>query len=363
VSPWDEVLGQPAAVDALRAALRADEVGHAWLLAGPRAAGQAELVRALAMALNCPDAAAPDEPCGSCSTCERIARGVHPASDTFEPEGAFHVVDAVRGTWTPEATRSLTEGRRRVLRIVAADRMNEGAQNAFLKILEEPPASLVWVLDAEDESALLDTIVSRCRRLDLVPWRPEVLRELAGRIGIADDQQQALARVALGSPQRLRDLADPDVAEARWRHLAIVDRLATEGPGCVVPLAKELNRWARSRVEPLKEQHQVELEQAALDGADRGAGDVAVLGLELRRVVADVLQHRPQVLQVEQKQAPVVGDLEHQAKHALLYVVQAKHATKQQRPHVRDGRTHRKAQVSVDVPELDRAAGELRLQL
>ena len=62
----------------------------------------------------------------------------------------------------------------------------------------------------------------------------------------------------------------------------------------------------------------LDLEQRALDRADRRGRDVAVLGRELLRVVADVLQHRAQILQVEQQQAVVVGDLEHQRQHALL---------------------------------------------
>jgi DNA polymerase III subunit delta' len=259
VTRWDEVLGQPAAVTAVRAALRADEVAHAWLLVGPRAVGQVELTRALAAALNCPESTAVDEGCGRCSTCERIARGSHPAVADLEPQGASHLVDDVRDEWMPLATRTLTEGRRRVLRIVAADRANEAAQNAFLKVLEEPPPSVVWVLDVEDEGALLDTVISRCRRLDLVPWGPEAMRTLADRLGVPGEQQEALSRAALGSPGRLRDLADPDVAQARWEHLSLLDRLATGGPGQVVPAAKERVAWARSRLAPVKERHQEEL--------------------------------------------------------------------------------------------------------
>jgi hypothetical protein len=86
-----------------------------------------------------------------------------------------------------------------------------------------------------------------------------------------------------------------------------------------------------------------ERQQAALDGADRGGGDVAVLGGELLGVVADVLQHRAQVLQVEQQQAVVVGDLEHQLQHAGLRVVEVEQAGEQQRPHVGDGGAHRVA--------------------
>jgi DNA polymerase III subunit delta' len=259
VTRWDDVLGQPAAVTALRTALRADEVAHAWLLVGPREVGQVELTRALAAALNCPEATASDEACGRCSTCDRIGRGAHPAVADLEPQGASHLVDDVREEWMPLATRTLTEGRRRVLRIVAADRANEAAQNAFLKVLEEPPPSVVWVLDVEDEGALLDTVVSRCRRLDLVPWGPDAMRTLADRLGVPTEQREALSRAALGSPGRLRDLADPDVAKARWDHLALLDRLATGGPGQVVPAAKERVAWARSRIAPVKERHQEEL--------------------------------------------------------------------------------------------------------
>lgn len=258
---WDEVLGQPAAVTALQAALRSDEVAHAWLFVGPRGVGQQQAVRALTAALNCEDPPAADSGCGVCSTCDRIARGVHPTVTDLEPRGANYLVDDVREEWMPLATRTLTEGRRRVLRISAPERANEAAQNAFLKILEEPPPSVVWVLDVEDESALLETVVSRCRRLDFVWWGPEHLDAHARRLGVPDEQRPALVRAALGSPDRLADLADPDIAQARWDHLALLDRLATCGPGEVVPAAKDRVQWAKSRVAPLKERHQVELAQ------------------------------------------------------------------------------------------------------
>jgi DNA polymerase III subunit delta' len=261
---WSLVLGQPVAVTALRRAVADDEVSHAWLMVGPSGVGQREATRALAMALNCPDAG-DGAGCGTCDTCRRITKGAHPAVDELEPEGAHHVVDTVREEWIRAATRTMAEGRRRVLRIVAADRMNEAAQNAFLKILEEPPPSVVWVLDAQDEGPLLGTVRSRCRRIELVPWGPDALAELAERLGIDPHRREPLIRAALGSPQRLRDLADPDVAEARDRHLEIVERLAEAGPGDAVPIAKGLVAWSKARATALKEVHQAELER--LEGA------------------------------------------------------------------------------------------------
>jgi hypothetical protein len=74
-----------------------------------------------------------------------------------------------------------------------------------------------------------------------------------------------------------------------------------------------------------------DLHQAALDRADAGRADVAVFGRELARVLADVLQHRAQVLQVEQQEAVVVGDLEDELQHALLDLVEREHAGEQQR--------------------------------
>lgn len=258
VGPWSAILGQPAATAALRAALVNDELAHAWLLVGPAHVGQLEIARALGAALNCPTPAAADLGCGDCAACRRILEDKHPAILDMVPEGAFHRVDEVR-SWIHDATLTMAEGRRRVVRIIAADRMNEAAQNAFLKILEEPPPSVVWLLEVQDDSALLDTVISRCRRLDLVPFGPDALMQRAREWEVPEEHREALVRASLGLPERLRDLADPEVAAARWRHLAILDRLATGGPGQVVPLAKELVTWARGRAVPLKAKHALEL--------------------------------------------------------------------------------------------------------
>lgn len=256
---WDDVLGQPAAVTILRSAVARDEVAHAWLFVGPPGVGQRQAARALAADLNCEREGG--AACGQCSTCRRIADGTHPASRDFEPEGAFHVVDAVRGEWIPAATRTLLEGRRQVLRIGAAHRMNEGAQNAFLKVLEEPPPSTVWVLDVEEEDALLETVVSRCRRIDFVAWTPEALAAQAGRLGVPEHRRNALVRASMGSPQRLRDLADDDVAAARQRHLRLISRLAEEGPGIVVGVARDVDEWAKNRRKVQRDHNREELDR------------------------------------------------------------------------------------------------------
>lgn len=281
--PWaDAALGGARAVaTSLHDAVVGARLSHAWLLVGPDGVGQRELAVALASHVNCRDEAPAVRPCGACDACLRTARDVHPALVTFEPDGAAHRVEDVRGAWTDAAMRTTPEARRKVLRIVAADRMNIAAQNAFLKLLEEPPASVVWILEAEDPGRLLETIVSRCRRADLPPWGSSDVRtwltsHLGGGAGGGPEDEarieaavcaarssgewlRGLRRDLAGvGPREARDVLDA-VRTVRQQHLGLVDLLAREGPGAVVPTAKRLVAVAKERREALADRHASEM--------------------------------------------------------------------------------------------------------
>lgn len=293
---WAEagVGGAHGAAVSLHDAVVTDRLSHAWLLVGPEGVGQRELAIALAATSNC-RADGPERPCGTCETCLRTHRDVHPALITFEPDGAAHRVEDVRGAWNEAAMRTTPEARRKVLRIVAADRMNIAAQNAFLKLLEEPPASVVWILEAEDPGRLLETILSRCRRIDLPPWSSADVRawlgtQLGGGAGGGPDDTQRieaavcaarssadwlrgmrrdLAGVGSGvasgvGPRESRDVLDA-VARLRAEHLELIDVLASAGPGAVVPTVKRIIGTAKARREALADRHAIEM--AALEEA------------------------------------------------------------------------------------------------
>ena len=264
---WDRAIGQAPAAAAMRSAIRDGTVPHAWLLVGEPGIGQDPLVVALTAALECerdPDGDGPrDEGCGECSVCQRVGRGTWSAATTFEPEGTQHLVGAVRDEWLPAATRTGLEGRRRVLRIRAADRMNEQAQNAFLKVLEEPPAAVLWILEVVDESQLLDTIHSRVRRVDLAPWRPEDLVAWAATdpdVALTGDEAASLARVATGSPRRLRELGSPARSAARDANLDVLRRLVEEGPHVVDELARDVLKAGRAAEKEHKQHQAAELD-------------------------------------------------------------------------------------------------------
>jgi DNA polymerase III subunit delta' len=282
--PWAAatVGGARAAARALREAAATDRLAHAWLLVGPDGVGQRELAIALAATLNCAAADPAQRPCGGCDQCARTMREVHPALVAFEPDGAAHRVEDVRGAWADAASRTTPEARRKVLRVVAADRMNAAAQNAFLKMLEEPPASVVWILEAEEPGRLLETVLSRCRRVDIPPWSTDdVRRTVRDRLGgtaaatsgddLARIEAAACAARSSGDWLRgvLRDLADVGPREARETldalimqrsvHLGVLGALADGGPGVVVPTAKGLVATAKARRERLAERHAAEL--------------------------------------------------------------------------------------------------------
>ena len=113
---WD-VPGQEHAVEVLRQAVERDEVSHAWAFIGPAGVGQEAATRWLAAALNCGSFS---PPCGGCDVCRRCLSGAYPALEEFAPVGAFHRVNDVRTQWLRTASRTLGEGRAKVLRIIDA---------------------------------------------------------------------------------------------------------------------------------------------------------------------------------------------------------------------------------------------------
>lgn len=225
---WD-VPGQEHAVAVLQRAVERDEVAHAWAFLGPAGVGQEAAARWLAAALNCGSFT---PPCGACDICRRCLSGAYPALFEFEPVGAFHRVDDVRDQWLRSASRSLTEGRCKVLRVAAADRMNEQAANTFLKGLEEPPPATVWVLEITDPDELPDTILSRCRVVRFTAWSDAVLDAEAQQRGLIDQRERELAvRAAMGSPAALERFAGPGGLDDLRAHRAWPGLLREGGPG------------------------------------------------------------------------------------------------------------------------------------
>ena len=179
-----------------------DDPPHAILLSGPPNVGKTTLALDLAAGLLClaPDPA--DRPCRACLACRKVERGVHPDVHRLLPQGPGGQIRiaAVRELGSALALLPL-EGRRRIAIVESADRLNEDAQNALLKTLEEPPAGTVIVLCADDDDPILPTVRSRSVRLALPSLPPTVVAAFLGDRGMTDTARAArIARLAAGRP-------------------------------------------------------------------------------------------------------------------------------------------------------------------
>jgi DNA polymerase-3 subunit delta' len=251
---WD-IPAQPRAAEVLSGAVARDDIGHAWAFLGPPDVGQQQAARAFAAAAN--------GVAGDAVQAGRFMRGAHPAYREFVPVGAFHRKDDVHGLWLEAANSTVKEGRVKVLRIVAADRMNDNAANAFLKALEEPPPGTVWILDLADPADLPDTILSRCRVLTFRPWTAAQLADLAVQLGLRGTDADLAVRAAMGSPSTLRRLADPRALADYRDHRSWLVRIRGEGPGFALRASRALKDEIARRVKAIETEGDAELTRLA----------------------------------------------------------------------------------------------------
>ncbi|MGH8960862.1 MAG: DNA polymerase III subunit delta' [Jatrophihabitantaceae bacterium] len=233
MSVWDNLVGQDAAVDELRAAALASNdviagravtsgsLAHAWLFTGPAGSGRSVAARAYAAALQCERV---DDPgCGVCSACHTVLASSHPDVYTIVPDGLSIGVDLMREVVGKSARRPAL-GRWQVVLIEDADRLTEGASNALLKAIEEPPARTVFLLCAPsthpDDVSL--TIRSRCRLVALRIPPPAAVAAVLARDGVPGETAQWAAAAGQGHVGRSRRLArDEQAREHRTAVLAI----------------------------------------------------------------------------------------------------------------------------------------------
>jgi DNA polymerase-3 subunit delta' len=239
--PLSQLEGQPRALAQLRAAIASSHPHHAYLFAGPSGAGKADAALRFAQAVNCdrdPDG------CGACENCAAIARGAHPDIATIEAGGGDGPsreikVQQIRDLCASLQLRAVT-ARRKVARILGADRMNPSAQNALLKTLEEPPPRTLLILVTSSEDRLLTTVRSRCLRVAFSPLSPSVLTErLVSEDHLPLPEARWRAALALGSLERARGFDDRSL-ERRRETCAEVSRLLSSTAGGAAALLQAM---------------------------------------------------------------------------------------------------------------------------
>jgi DNA polymerase III subunit delta' len=204
---------------------------HAWLITGPPGSGRSIAAVCFAAALQCTGETEDGQPgCGRCHACTTTMAGTHADVRRVIPEGLSIGVGEMRAI-VQIASRRPSTGRRQIVVVEDADRLTEGAANALLKVVEEPPPSTVFLLCAPsvDPEDIAVTLRSRCRHVALVtPSTEAIARVLVDTDGLAADTADWAASVSGGHVGRARRLAtDPEARERRERALGLVRDAAT----------------------------------------------------------------------------------------------------------------------------------------
>ncbi|MBM3859619.1 MAG: DNA polymerase III subunit delta' [Verrucomicrobia bacterium] len=195
---FDDFSGDRAVAERLQRSLRENRLAHAYLFAGPRGSGKRAVAATLAQALNCLQRK--HDACGRCKSCLDIEKGSHPDVHWVKPESKSRQIkiDQIREFTNAIALKPM-DARVKVGVITDAECMNEAAQNAFLKTLEEPPSRTVILLLTGEPQRLLPTILSRCLRLSfgaiLTERTPEQERTLSLLVEFAAAQPRGIAHV------------------------------------------------------------------------------------------------------------------------------------------------------------------------
>jgi DNA polymerase-3 subunit gamma/tau len=216
-----ELIGQDPIVTTLRHAVTGDRLAHAYLFVGPRGTGKTSTARILAKAINCTNLGADGEPCDACAACVSIRDGR--ALDVIEIDAASHGAVEDARDLVMRALTSPSELRKRVYIIDEVHMLSTHAFNALLKLIEEPPDHVVFVLATTDTHKVPPTIISRTQRHDFRRLGESTIIGKLSRIVTAegaeadDDALALIARLADGGMRDAESLLDQVLAFAPER--------------------------------------------------------------------------------------------------------------------------------------------------
>ncbi len=278
---FSDVIGQPHITETLRRQAAEGRISHAYLFTGTRGTGKTTCAKILARAVNC-EHPVDGDPCGVCAACTGIERGG--SMDVLELDAASNSgVDQVRALRS-EAVYSPAKVKKRVYIIDEVHMLSDAAFNALLKIMEEPPEHLMFILATTEVHKILPTILSRCQRFSFRRIPPKIIAQrldyVAKQEGIdlRPDGSELLSRLADGA---LRD------------GLSLLDQCAAPGGAIdaaavldVLGLAGNL-QTSRIMESILKRDAQDALTQ--LDGLYNNGKDMGAVLSELSSLTRDLL--------------------------------------------------------------------------
>lgn len=212
---FEEIIGQKHITQTLINAISLNRISHAYIFSGPRGVGKTTTARILAKSLNCEKGSTP-HPCNRCERCIRITDGY--SMDVIEIDGASNNgVDSIRELRN-KVNFAPAEGKYKIYIIDEVHMLSQGAFNALLKTLEEPPVHVIFIFATTDPHKIPSTILSRCqwfnfRRISLTDLITK-LKMIAKdeELNISDKTLNIIARSSTGSMRDAESTLDQIIA-------------------------------------------------------------------------------------------------------------------------------------------------------
>ncbi|MCC5466572.1 DNA polymerase III subunit delta' [Pelosinus baikalensis] len=219
---WTDIIGHKDQVTMLRHMESSRRMPHAVLFAGPKGIGKNLVANVVAAALLCSDQE--ERPCGRCHSCRQISYGSHPDFLHIAPDGTNIKIEQIR-MLQQELSMASFSGQRRVCIIDGAELMTTQAANSLLKVLEDPPGEIVFLLLAANKQMLLTTIISRCMVIAFQPLADELLAQDLMAKGYLPETSEVAARLSGGRMGIALALLEPEGLALRNQALEMIQKL------------------------------------------------------------------------------------------------------------------------------------------
>jgi len=224
---WKDILGQEVAINILKNTIKQNRVSSSYLFYGPDGVGKVKTAKELAKVCNCQSIKEEDS-CEVCSSCYKINHDIHPDVSIIQPASTQFLIAQIQEL-KKEVYVSPFEGKRKVYILDEVNKMTPEAANAFLKILEEPSPTTLFILIAGSLETILPTIVSRCQLVRFNLISPSIQTQIFSKWQVEPSIFHLLTQASGGSVGKAKEYLEKQVFSYQEKLSQLLENVFKKG--------------------------------------------------------------------------------------------------------------------------------------